>query len=306
MFSFGKTIKMSQFKSVERLSHLLRYLNEQHYPSMSDILQYLTDKDLFPTERTVQRDLKTLRELCFIDVQYNRLNNGYFIDHESQADFTNWMQVFELFHTARILNETLVKSASNIDFIDFDRSSFELKDGILGKLLEAVVERNKISFDYQNFLENTPKTISLYPHLLKQYQNRWYIFGCFPNGDFKSFGLERITNLKVLTESFKAKMKHPKDAFNDVVGLIYSQSTIENVVLSYTKDQSKYIKTQPIHSSQKVLLEDENEFRIQIRVRPNYELQEQILKQGERVKVIEPEWLKEEVKERLRDALNQY
>ena len=297
---------MSQFKSVERLSIILSYINDHHFPSKESVLAQLEEKDMFPTERTFQRDLKTLRDLCFIEVKYNRLQNGYFIDQDSRPDFDNWMHVFELFNTARVINETLVKSSSNIEYIDFDRSSFELKDGILGMLLQAVVDRNKISFDYQNFVENTPKTIRLFPHLLKQYQNRWYIFGCFPNGDFKSFGLERITNLKVLKESFKAQMKHPKDAFKDVVGLIYSQSTVENVVLSYTIDQSKYIKTQPIHSSQKVLLEDENEFRIQIRVRPNYELQEQILKQGERVKVIEPEWLKEEIKERLFDALNQY
>jgi predicted DNA-binding transcriptional regulator YafY len=297
---------MSQFKSVERLSIILSYINDHHFPSKESVLAQLEEKDMFPTERTFQRDLKTLRDLCFIEVKYNRLQNGYFIDQDSRPDFDNWMHVFELFNTTRVINETLVKSSSNIEYIDFDRSSFELKDGILGMLLQAVVDRNKISFDYQNFVENTPKTISLFPHLLKQYQNRWYIFGCFPNGDFKSFGLERITNLKVLKESFKAQMKHPKDAFKDVVGLIYSQSTVENVVLSYTIDQSKYIKTQPIHSSQKVLLEDENEFRIQIRVRPNYELQEQILKQGERVKVIEPEWLKKEIKERLLDALNQY
>lgn len=297
---------MSHFKSVERLSLILSYVNDHHYPSMPAILQYLTDKDLQPTERTVQRDLKTLRDLCYIDIKYNHFNKGYYIDTESKAEFDNWMHVFELFNTARVINQTLVKSAANIEYIDFDRSSIHLKDEIMGKLLTAIVDRSKIKFDHQNFWQNEPKKIGLYPHLLKQYQNRWYVFGCFPNGDFRSFGLERITNLEVLSETFKPKMKHPKDAFNDIVGLVYSISDLEDVILSYRADQGKYIKTQPIHSSQKVLIEDENEFRIQLRVRPNYELQEQILKQGERVKVIEPEWLKEEIKERLREALNQY
>jgi predicted DNA-binding transcriptional regulator YafY len=39
---------------------------------------------------------------------------------------------------------------------------------------------------------------------------------------------------------------------------------------------------------------------------PNYELEEQIMKQGERVKVLEPEWLREVVKERLKKAIEQY
>jgi predicted DNA-binding transcriptional regulator YafY len=297
---------MAQFKSVERLSLILTYVYDNKYPSMQDILNHLTNKDLIPTERTVQRDLKNLRDLCFIEITYDRLNNGYYIKDESQKDFENWMHVFELFNTARVINETLVKSSSNIDYIDFDRSAIHMKDGIMGKLLTAIVDRSKIKFDHQNFWQNEPKKIGLYPHLLKQYQNRWYVFGCFPNGDFRSFGLERITNLEVLSEGFKPKMKHPKDAFNEIVGLVYSQSKVEDVILSYRADQGHYIKTQPIHSTQKILIDDENELRIQLRVRPNYELQEQILKQGERVTVLEPEWLRGEIKARLMEALGNY
>jgi predicted DNA-binding transcriptional regulator YafY len=297
---------MSQFKSVERLSIILSYVNEHHYPSKEAIMLHLEEKDLFPTERTFQRDLKTLRDMCFIEVNYNRMHNGYCIDAESKAEFDNWMHVFELFNTARVINETLVKSASNIEYIDFDRLSIHLKNEILGKMLSAIVDRSKITFEHQNFWQKETKRIGLYPHLLKQYQNRWYVFGCFPNGDFRSFGLERISNLEVLSETFKPKMKHPKDAFDEVVGLVYSQSKVEDVILSYTAEQGKYIKTQPIHSSQKIIIDDENEFRIQLRVRPNYELQEQILKQGERVRVLEPEWLRDDIKNRLKAALQNY
>jgi len=297
---------MSQFKSVERLSLILSYVNDHHFPSMLAILQYLTDKDLIPTERTVQRDLKTLRDLCFIEIKYSRLHKGYFIDEDSKVDFQNWMHVFELFNTARVINEALIKSASNIEYIDFDRSSIHLNNDVLGKILTSIVDRRKISFDHQNFWQKDTKRIGLYPHLLKQYQNRWYVFGCFPTGEFRSFGLERISNIKVLSETFKPKMKHPKNAFDEVVGLVYSQSEVENVVLSFTAEQGKYIKTQPLHSTQKIIIDDQTELRIQLNVRPNYELQEQILKQGDRVKVMEPEWLKQEIVERLRRALGRY
>jgi hypothetical protein len=71
---------------------------------MQDIMNHLTNKDLIPTERTFQRDLKTLRDMCFIEVKYDRLNKGYFIDADSQPDIENWMHVFELFNTARVIN----------------------------------------------------------------------------------------------------------------------------------------------------------------------------------------------------------
>ena len=81
---------------------------------------------------------------------------------------------------------------------------------------------------------------------------------------------------------------------------------VEEVILSYDPFQGNYIKSQPLHASQRILVDDQNELRISIRVIPNYELEEQILKQGERVKVLEPKWLREGIKERLKQALDGY
>jgi predicted DNA-binding transcriptional regulator YafY len=227
-------------------------------------------------------------------------------DSKLQQDFEKWMHIFEIFNTARVINDTLIKSSSNVDYIDFDRSGQYLKNEILAQMLSAIVDRHKIQFKHKSYWNEEVNTFNFYPHLLKQYQNRWYVFGCFTNGDFRSLGLERIWDLEVSSEIFKPKMKHPKDAFNDVIGLVYSISNVENVILSYDSFQGNYIKSQPLHSSQKILIDDENELRIQIKVKPNYELEEQILKQGERVKVLEPESLKLQIKKRLMEALGKY
>lgn len=297
---------MSQFKSVERLSFILSYVNSHHYPSKQDVMEHLESKDMFPTERTFQRDLKTLRDMCFIEVKYDRARNGYHINEDSKTDFDNWMHVFELFNTARVINETLLKSSSNIDYIDFDRTTMRMDPEILKGLIQAVIDRNIVKFTHHSFWSEKDRPMAIMPHLLKQYQNRWYVYGCFPNGEFRSFGIDRISNLEILSESFKPKMKRPKEMFDNIIGLVYERETIEEVVLSYDSFQGKYIKTQPIHSSQIILKDDETELRISIRVIPNYELEEQILKQGERVKVIEPEWLKDAIRERLKKALGQY
>jgi len=81
---------------------------------------------------------------------------------------------------------------------------------------------------------------------------------------------------------------------------------LEQVVLSYQPFQGKYIKSQPLHPSQKILVDNDTELRIELRVCPNYELEEQILKQGERVMVVQPEWLRENIKKRINDALLNY
>lgn len=297
---------MSQFKSIERLSLILNLVNVKRYPSLDTILSYLAENDLETTERTLQRDLKTLRDMCFIDVKYSRSNDGYWIDEDSKSDYQKWMRVFNLFNNARIINEILLKTNRNLYVIDFDRNEQELKGDILGKVLSAVVDRKKIKFIHHSYWHEDSKEVELYPHLLKQYLNRWYVFGCFPNGEFRSFGLDRILELEVQTETFKLKNKKPKELFDSVVGLTYSGDKVETIVLSFDPFQGNYIKSQPIHSSQKIVMDTEKELRVELRVKVNYELEEQVLKHGQRVRVIEPKSFRKLIKNRIKEALAGY
>lgn len=297
---------MSQLKSIERLSLILNFVNVNRYPSLENILNYLTNNGIDTTERTLQRDLKSLREMCFIDVKYSRSNDGYWIDDESKRNYHEWMRIFNLFNHARIINEILLKSNSNLDSIDLDRNESIIKGEILSKVLNAVVDRKKIKFIHHNYFREESKEIELYPHLIKQYLNQWYVFGCLPSGEFSSFELDHVLELEVLTETFKLKNKKPKEMFNSVIGLKHSDEKVESVVLSFDYFQGKYIKSQPIHPSQKILFDTEKELRIELRLKVNYELEELILKYGQRVKVVEPKSFRKLIKNRLKEALAGY
>jgi predicted DNA-binding transcriptional regulator YafY len=144
--------------------------------------------------------------------------------------------------------------------------------------------------------------------LLKEYQNRWYVVGIIGGfNEFRTFGIDRIENLEIKTETFKPDKKmNPIEMFNKTIGLVYSENTPQTIVLSFTPTQGKYVKTLPLHSSQRILIDDEYECRISLEVVPNYELIQQILKHGETVNVVEPQWLKDEIKEILKRTLEKY
>ena len=297
---------MSQFKQIERISRLLNFLKYKAYPSKKEIIDHLAEKEIYLTERSFERDLKTIRELFFIDVEYNRFKNGYYINTESFSDFSEWVQVFELVNNYQVLNETLIQLTSNCEYIDFDRSTLKLNPEFLKLILKAIINKQYIQFEYTNYQTNAVKSVVLQSVLLKEFQNRWYVCGCEDNGVFKSYGIDRITNLVLINEFFSPTIKNPKELFDQIIGLTLEEYSLEQVILSFHPLQGKYIKSQPLHSSQQILIEDEIEFRIAIRVIPNYELEEQILKHGERVKVIEPQWLREEIKSRLQKAIHYY
>ena len=289
---------MSQVKSIERLSSILNFVHQHPYCQLQDIMENLSNKDYFPTERTMQRDLKTIREMCFIDIKYSRLHNGYFIDRDSEHDFHEWMQIFELFNRSNVINEVLLKKPGTIEYIDFDQSVAQHHEQLFPTLLNAIIERRKIKFTYTRFWEDNPIQIDLAPQLLKEYLNRWYIVGTNAEGEFRSYALDRITQFELLASTFRPQVKNPKKLFYNVIGL-YSENELEKVVLSYQPFQGKYIKSQPLHTSQKILIDNAKELRIELTVCPNYELEEQILKQGEHVQVIEPAWLREHIKKRI-------
>lgn len=296
---------MSQVKSIERLSSILNFVHQHPFCTLQQMMDNLSNKDYVPTERTMQRDLKTIREMCFIDIKYNRMQNGYFIDKDSERDFNEWMQIFELFNRANVINEVLIKTPGTIDYIDFDQSTSIHQEQLFPSILNAIIERKKIKFNYLSFWQKEPVSIVLEPQLLKEYLNRWYVVGTNEAGEFRSYGLERVTHFELLATTFRPKVKNPKKLFYDVIG-VYSENDKERVVLSYQAFQGKYIQSQPLHASQKILVDNATELRIELHVRPNYEIEEQILKQGERVTVLEPEWLREVIKERIRKALSGY
>ena len=297
---------MSHLKSIERLSCILKYVHSVHYPTLEEIIKELERQEVYTTERTLQRDFKTLRDTCFIEIKYNRFQRGYFIDEDYNKDFKDWMHVFEIFNKAKVINEILLKDSSSIEYIDFDRQEQTANEQYFDVLLRAIMERKQLKIIYQSYWSDEPIELQLCPYLLKQYQNRWYIFGTNNENINRSYGLERISKIEVLDTRFKSKIKDPKALFNDIVGINFAESERVKVVLSYDSFQGNYIKSQPLHPKQKIIIDDAKEFRIELNIRPNYELEEQLLKQAEKVVVIEPQWLKERIKKRMQLALSKY
>ena len=72
-------------------------------------------------------------------------------------------------------------------------------------------------------------------------------------------------------------------------------------------EQYPYLKTKPLHGTQKLLEEKDDGSRIiQIEVRENYELIQTLLSFGEKVVLLEPIDIKKKIQERIRLAEENY
>lgn len=299
---------MSKHGTIRRYTLEIEKIRKGQFPSFQEIKDFLFEHGFEMSDRTIQRDFEQIRFEFGIEIQYDRDKNGYYIDYENSLHISSFFRFLEIVNTAALLTESLLESKDSLQYISFDTGGGFKGIEHLKPLLEAIKDHRKITFTHFNFHTDTSRKYTIKPYLLKEYQNRWYVVGIIGGlNEFRTFGIDRIENLNIQTETFKPNKKlNPNEMFDQIIGLVYSENVVQKIVLSFTPTQGKYIKTLPLHTSQTLLIDDEKECRISLLVVPNYELTQQILKYGETVKVIEPVWLVNEIKEILKRTLKKY
>ena len=299
---------MAHHRTIRRYVLIIEKIEQNRFPPFERLQSYLGDHGIQVSKRTIERDLEQIRYVFGLNIKYDRAREGYYIDKEHTSDFDTFMRFMEIVNTAQLITDSLSESSDSLSYISFDKGGGLQNVELLKPLLRATTEHRTISFEHLNYQTGKLKPFTIEPYLLKEYQNRWYVVGWFPKRKaMLTFGIDRIQELKVNTEMFVFDEElDPKYRFEQIIGVNYTEEKMQKIVLSFTAFQGKYVKSLPVHYTQKILVDDENEFRIELWVIPNYELTQFILMHSNNVKVIQPEWLVKEIKDRLKNTLNQY
>ncbi len=176
--------------------------------------------------------------------------------------------------------------------IDFEKN--ELLTGIewLDVLYKAIVSKTTVQLTYQSFKARQASDIIFYPYLLKEYRNRWFILGMNKKGkEITTFALDRIQNIVLLNDELFREHKtfDPHTYFNDIVGVTRNTAdTPTHIEFLADNIQAPYIKTKPIHASQKIIEEGKEGIIFSIDVIPNFELERELIGFGEGLKILSP------------------
>ncbi len=299
---------MSKHGSIKRYYLIIELIKKKQYPTFEDIKAFLFENAFEISSRTIQRDIEQIRFEFGVEIAYHNIKRGYYIDYNKSVDVGNFVRFLEIVSTADLLSDSLKKSKDTLKYLSFDTAGGLVGIENLNPLLKSTKEKRIISFKHYNYQADTSNDYLVYPYLLKEYQNRWYLVAFVPQlKQIRTFGVDRITNIKIKTQKFKEdNTLKPKQAFENIIGLIYSDEKTQQIVLSFTPAQGKYIKSLPMHKSQQILIDNETELRISLYLIPNFELQQQILMYGDTVKVLEPKLLADQIKETLQAAIKKY
>lgn len=189
--------------------------------------------------------------------------------------------------------------------IEFEENEFLKGKEFIQPLYHVIINKEVLTINYDSFRSNDPLDIELHPYYLKQYNNRWFIFGRNPQFEnITNLALDRIVEIKSVNKTYIPTDIDFKEYFEDILGVTYdSNKEIHKVLLQIDTNLWPYIETKPIHGSQKFISRNESSIVIQLTVMLNYELESTLLQFGEKLTVIEPEELRLKMTERIKKSL---
>lgn len=299
---------MSAQAIIRRYKRIIDLLETGQFPSMEEIMEYNERIGLKASKRTLERDFEAIRNEFDVEIEYNPVKRGYFINKDKSLAIDSFLRLLELVETANVFQESLKESKKTLDFIDFEHQGNASGIEYLQDILMAIRNHQRIRFKHESYQSGKSKRYQLKPYLIKEYQGRWYVVGVVAGMDeTRTFGLDRLSELEILTKTFVPDANlNLKERFADVVGLVYTGIEVEKVVLAVQQSQVPYLKSAPLHSSQRFIQDENGKALIELRLKPNYEFLQRVFMQMDTVRVIEPEWLVEEVKERAGRMLEGY
>lgn len=305
---------MGKIIEVIRYAVILEKILDGHYPSSQDLLNVIKDtfKDddysqIGCTKRTLRRDIKFLREKTGKPIEYSRHYQGYYV---SEDDSTLSLDILKrLIQSIELYNA--LNTATGIDDIVFLEKRHYQGRNHMSILIKAIKDLTPIRINYQRYEDSRPIELKIYPYALKECRARWYLLGIKENEKkLKAFGLDRICGMETLPGKFKKNTNiNIKKKYEDLFGIVdIEELPVEDITLSFNYRDGQYVKSLPIHYSQKIKEEnrDKDEIIFTLHLKITEDLVLELLSRGKSLKVIEPKHLKEEICGIYQQGLDRY
>ena len=257
------------------------------------------EENLLTSQRTFQRDIRNIASIYEIEIESNKSTNQYYIKDDVED-----LHSRRLRENFEIVNAIRLSKGFGESLIFEERRSLGTEH--MAGLIHAIQNRLTVKFEYHKFCDESVSKRSVDPIALKEARNRWYLIA--KDGDkVKNFALDRVRNLVISESRFSPVEYHVHEEFKNTFGIVNgTDEKAEEVVLSFTPQEGRYVESLPVHHSQQLVLKNEKEIRFRYFIRSTYDLRMEIFSYGDQVKVLQPESLKNIIKIQLQKALKGY
>ena len=297
----------------QNMGRLIRYIliihklsGHKKYVSVEELISYLNLQtelrgyEIGISQRTLQRDIKDIADMFDVEIK-NYRGYGYYISDRPEETDIRYQELLMNFDLLTSMNQ----GSQSVGYIIPEHHRPKGSDTI-PILISAIKEHRIIEFDY--ILVRKGDTIiskRVKPHFLKEFLGLWYLLALDEHDALKAYGIDRMQNIHVTDVIFKRDESiNPDDLFKHSYGIWDDPSIpIEEIELSYSPLDGKFIKTTPLHSSQKILVDNDVEFRVSLRLRITNDFVMALLSRSASLTVIKPLSLRTRLREIYKDAI---
>lgn len=173
---------------------------------------------------------------------------------------------------------------------------------------ESIINKLPLLVDYKKFNSDESKQHIFSAYIIREYRNRWYITGYSEKSEsITTLALDRVVNMELMNGGYHSSDFDAKDFFKYGFGAtVYTDSKPYKVELLFDNSIAGYMITKPLHSTQKVLVHNDDFLHLEIECFLTPELEGTILSFAEKVKVLAPQELIDRVKTRAEGLVGLY
>ena len=257
-------------------------------------------------ERTFHKWRHVIEDMFGINIECeNRGNYSYYIENEddiTSGGFRNWLLKTVSVSNLLLENQKKLKNRILLEEIPSGQE-------FLPTILNAMKKNTEVKITYQNFQRNDETTFPIQPYCVKLFKQRWYLLAYNSYfDDTRIYAFDRIHDVQLTKETFRI----PKDFdateyFENFYGICVNDNMEPEIVrLKVSGGQENYVRTLPLHKSQKEIERNEDYSIFELRMCPEFDFQQEILSQTPDVEVLEPAWLRDEIARKVNILWNKY
>lgn len=250
--------------------------------------------------RTLQRDIKEIEEMFDIEIK-NCRNYGYYISERFKETDIRYEELLMNFDLLTSINA----DSQSAGFIIPEHHRPKGSE-LIPTLIKAIKDSSVVSFDYTLVRQGNKITHKIVkPYFLKESLGLWYLMAMEHKEQLIAYGIDRISNLEITDNTFhKDATVNPDELFQHSYGIWDDPNIpVEEIELSYSALDGAFLKANPLHKSQEVLIDNETEFKIRLNLRITNDFVMALLSRSASLTVIKPLTLRERIKEIYAKAL---
>jgi hypothetical protein len=192
------------------------------------------------------------------------------------------------------------------------------------EVLNAMRENHVLAMTYQDYFDKEPREILLEPYCVRVFRQRWYVVGVTENepkgdepteltnqGRIRRYALDRVVTLGQTDATFKMPLDFSvDDYFAHAFGIIVEPEEYDVEVIRLKvydiNHRREYLRSLPLHHSQREIEQTANYSVFELRLAPTYDFVQAILSMGDEVEVLTPEYVRQEVRRRVKEMHQRY